>query len=131
MHIKVLAALLVFVTTTWAGGNSDELSVAVKQEREASTRVWYHQMQTVIADRDVATARITSETATMQRAIAINEQRNADADRWSKRLAQAQRDEREAQGRADRNRRELDRARSDLHASSAQVRKLEQVATRR
>jgi len=127
--IKVLTALLIFTTATFADG--DAHNAAVQRARDATTRVWYHEMQTTIADRDIATARIISETATTARREALSEHRSADADRWAKRLAEAQRDEREAQGRADTNRRELSRAQSDLQAATEDVRKTERVARRR
>jgi hypothetical protein len=127
---KVLAAMLFCVTTAWAG-DSSELDAAMKQQHEASARVWYHEMQTTIANRDIATANIALETATTARQRALNEHRTGDADQWGKRIAQAQRDEREAQNRSLTNRHELERARGDLQASTDQVRRLERVAGRR
>ena len=96
-HLKILAALLIFTATTWAGGS--ELDAAVQREREASTRVWYYETQTTIAERDVETAQITLQLATMERVKAVNENRTADANKWAKRHAEASRDERAAQAK--------------------------------
>ena len=73
-------------------------------------------MQTTIAERDVATARIHLDTATKAR----NTQRRA----------QAANEERAAQERAIEARQERDRAYEDLQAAVTKVRRLERVGKR-
>lgn len=113
MKFTILTALLISSATALANPH-DQLEAAQQRVHEASTRVSYYEMQQMIAERDVATARIQLDTASKQHDTA--------------RYAHALRDEREAQARASRFRAENDRARSDLHASNDQVRRLERTA---
>ena len=124
MKFKILAALLITSATALAGPH-DELAVARQRVDAASTRVSYHEMQAIIAERDVATARIVQDTATKARSQALREQNNAAASTWARRHTEAVNDERQAQARAEQARNECDRARNDLQASAARVSKLE------
>ena len=129
MRVTLLAALLLSSAAALAGPN-DELSAARQQERAASVRVSYYEMQAVIAERDMATARIIRDTASRARDKALREHDSDAAGAWSRRHAEATTDEREAQGRAAQARAELATARDDLQASADRIRRLERSAKR-
>jgi hypothetical protein len=114
--MKTLIILLLASATALADGSSD-LAAAEQRERDASTRVWYHDMESTIAERDVATAQIRLATALKQHDKALREE--------------ATNEEREAQARLGKHVRELERARVDLQAATEQRTKLERVARRR
>jgi len=130
MKFKIIAALLLSCATALAGPH-DELSVARQHVDAASTRVSYHEMEATIAERDIATARIIQDTASKQRSKALLGHDSAAASASARRYAEAAKDEREAQDRAAQSRKELDRARNDLQASTAEVTRLERVRASR
>lgn len=129
MKSKLIVALL-FSSATAVAGPHDELSAARLNVQAVSARVSYHEKQTIIAERDIATARIHQNTATKGRSEALRTHDSAAASDWARRYDDATKAEREAQARADRSRSETDAAREELEASNARVRQLERVATR-
>jgi len=129
MHSKILASLLFLSVTAWAD-DRDALDQARQREHDASVRVWYHDAETTIAERDLATAHIIADTTSKQWNNAVREHRNDDASTWALRHAEAKRDERDAQSRVTHFRWERDVARNDLQASTDEVHRLERVARR-
>ena len=113
MKTKLIVAFLVSSATALANPH-DELAAAQQRVHDASTRISYYEAQSVIAERDIATARIHLDTASKQR-------NNA-------RSAQAVNEQREAQARATQAREQSDQARSDLQASNDEIRRLERTA---
>jgi hypothetical protein len=124
MRFSIPVTLLISATTALAGPH-DELASARQRVHAESTRVSYYEKQTIIAERDIATARIHRDTATKAKAQAVRENDNAAASVWARRHDEALTAEREAQARAERNRQERDRAHDDLQASTTRVRQLE------
>src|SRR5262245_21084930 len=123
MRLTILAALLLSSAAGLADPQSD-LSAARQFEKAASVRVSYYEMQDVIAERDVATARIVQDTTSKQRDKALREHDSNAAAAASRRHAQAASDERAAQGRVTHALAELASAREDLQASAALIRRL-------
>src|SRR5262245_28588664 len=131
MCSRILAAALLISATAWAEPGNDALDAALARERDASVRVNYHEIETAIAERDIATARIIQDTASKQWNQAIRERHSDAAGTWAQRHAEGMRDERDAGQRATYHRRERDQANHDLQASRDDVRRLERVARAR
>jgi hypothetical protein len=127
MKSKLIVALL-FSSATALAGPHDDLAAARQRVQVASTRVSYHEKETIIAERDIATARVHQNTALKGQGEARHAHDSGAASSWARRYDDAMKDEREAQARAARCRSDRDAAREDLHAATANVTKLERVA---
>jgi len=127
MKSKLIVALL-FLSATAVAAPQSELAAARQSLQAASTRVSYHEKEIIIAERDIATARIHENTASKARTDALRAHDSAAASTWARRYDDAVNDEREAQARAARCRSDRDAAREDMQASTERVRHLERVA---
>ena len=129
MHSKILIPIMLLAVSAWAD-DRDALDGARQREHDASVRVWYHDAEATIAERDLATARIIVDTASTQWNRAVREHRSNDASKWAERHAEALREQRDAESRIAHFRYEREVARNDLQTSSDEVQRLERVARR-
>jgi len=128
MMTKILAVLVATATShAWADPAATlerQRALAVLHERDAGVRVDYYAKQTIIAERERATAEITIDMALTQLQEALRANDAKAARYWADRHSVAAAEAFEAKARAARFRAQRDRAREAFEASAADVRRL-------
>jgi hypothetical protein len=133
MQTKVSVAIFSVLTVggvAYASPNSD-LSEAIARTHDDGIRVAYHAAETVIAERDLASAQLEMQTTHDRWDAAVRADHSDDAAKWAEAHMRAQDVAKEASNRAIAERAERDLARADFRRDAEEAMRAKRAARSR